>query len=360
MKFQKLFMLVIASGIVLQACKHKPAEEGNTKGVSVQTQEVSYVSTSKAYHYSGTVSSLKKSTLSTRIMGQIDKVLVNEGDHVTKGQLLVKLRSNDIVAQQSQVEANILAAKAAFTNAEADFNRITTLYESKSATKKELDDISTQYKMTKAQLTAAENARMQIKETLAYANIQAPYNGIITDKFINAGDMANPGMPLMAIEAPGEFEVTMRIPETEINIITKKDAVEVKLKNSNEVIPGIISHISPSSRLSGAQFEARILLQATDTQKSLIRSGMFANISLNKGMEDKILIANDLIINKGQLSGVWTVSESGTALLRWVQLGKKYNDQTEVLAGLSKGDKLIIQSNERLYDGLHISASNKQ
>lgn len=357
MNFKKLIMLFIASGIILQGCKDTPVENKKKNEISVTTQDVTLSNIKKQYNYSGTVSSLKKSTLSTRIMGQIDKVLVNEGDVVSKGQLLISLRSNDISAQKSQVEANILAAEAGFKNAESDYKRITSLFESKSATQKELDDITTHYKMAKAQLTAAKKAKIQVEETLAYANIKAPYSGVITDKFVDAGDMANPGMPLLAIEAPGLFEVITRVPETEVNIVEKDDAVSVKLKNSEEIINGVISHISPSSRFSGAQFEARILLLPTPEQKDLIRSGMFANVSLKKGNDKKILVDNKLIVNRGQLTGIWTVGTSGSALLKWVQLGKKYAHQTEILSGISTGDKLILKSDTRLYDGLLLTVN---
>ncbi len=356
MKIQKIAIIFIAAGLLMQSCGNSSEEQTKADGAKISTQNVDMANISKTYHYSGKVSSLKKSTLSTRIMGQIDQVFVHEGDQVQKGKLLVSLRSNDIDAQKSQVEANIIAAEAAYKNAEADYNRISSLFESKSATQKELDDITTHYQMAKAQLTSAKKAKVQVEETLAYANIRAPYSGVITDRFADSGDMANPGMPLIAIESPDQFEVITRIPETEVNIVEAEDAVKVELKNSKEIIKGKITHISPSSRFSGAQFEARVLLQPTDAQKKLIRSGMFANISLQKGEVSKILIADNLIVNRGQLTGVWTVSQSGSALLRWVQLGKKYNGQTEVLSGLSEGDQLIINSEERLYDGLIVKA----
>ncbi len=356
MKLQKIAIIFIATGLFISSCGNSSEEQTKTSGVKISTQEVSLVNIAKTYHYSGTVSSLKKSTLSTRIMGQIDQILVHEGDQVQKGQLLISLRSNDIDAQKSQVEANIIAAEAAFKNAETDYKRISSLFESKSATQKELDDITTHYQMAKAQLTAAKKAKIQVEETLAYANIRAPYSGVITDKFVDSGDMANPGMPLLAIESPDQFEVITRIPESEVNIVAPDDVVSVELKNSDKIIKGKVTHISPSSRFSGAQFEARVLLQPTDDQKELIRSGMFANIALAKGKDSKILVADNLIVNRGQLTGIWTVSQTGSALLRWVQLGKQYNGQTEVLSGLSQGDQLIIKSNERLYDGLLVKA----
>ncbi len=348
-------MLSLTVGLLFQSCGSEKKQNETSQAVPVKAETVSSVKVPKTYYYSGSVSSLKKSTLSTRIMGQIDQVLVNEGDKVKQGQLLVSIKSNDIIAQKSQVESNIIAAKAAYKNAESDYKRITALFESKSATQKELDDITTHYQMTKAQLEAAKKAKVQVEENLTYANISAPYDGVITDRFVDAGDMANPGMPLVAIESPGKFEVITRIPESEVNMVKKNDTVYVELKSAKDKIAGVITHVSPSSRFSGAQFEARIILQPTDAQKQWIRSGMFANVIMEKGTTHKILVPTNLIINRGQLTGVWTVGETGNALLRWVRLGKVFEDKTEVLAGLSENDKLITGSDSRLYDGMLVS-----
>lgn len=352
MNFYKFFMLALATGLLLASCGNKNQKETQETGVPAKATNITASVVPKTYQYSGNVASVKKSTLSTRIMGQIENVYAHKGDEVKKGQLLLAIRSNDILAKKSQVEANILEITAAYKNAEADFNRINALYSTQSATKKELDDITTHFNMMKAKLKAAQKAKAEIEEMMTYANIRAPYAGVITNRFVDAGDMANPGMPLLAIEAPGQFEVITRIPESEIHLVNHGDTVKVMLKNSKESITGIVSRVSTSSRLSGAQFETSVQLLPSPEQKKFIRSGMFAQVKLNKGVDEKIMVSKDLIINRGQLTGIWTVSGDNQALMRWVRLGKMDNDQVEVLSGLSEGDRLITECNERLYDGL--------
>nr|WP_319399418.1 efflux RND transporter periplasmic adaptor subunit [uncultured Carboxylicivirga sp.] len=351
----KTFLLLMGAVILLHSCSSESAKNNNKQAVASKTITIKADKVAKMYTFSGTVSSVKKSTLSTRIMGQIEKVLVHEGDRVQKGQLLVALKSNDIIAKKSQVEANIAAAKASFENAKTDYNRIKSLFESKSATQKELDDITTHYLMAKAQLTAAKEAKIQVEETLNYADIKAPYDGVITDRFIDGGDMANPGMPLIAIESPSKFEVITRVPESEINLIEKADSVKVQLNHSTQNIKGYVARVSPSSRFSGSQFEARVILEPTKEQLSIIRSGVFAKVELAKGSEEKILVPTNLIVNRGQLNGIWSVSASGHAILRWVQLGETRGNKTEIISGLSTGDQLILESKSRLYDGLLLS-----
>ncbi len=355
MKSINLLIVVIVIGLFSASCGSSSSNNNQqTKGINAKAEALKLSVVPKKFHYTGTVSSVNQSTLSTRIMGQISKVLVHEGDLVKKGQLLISIRSNDIQAKQKQVEANIIQAKAAYKHAEDDYKRIQVLHESKSATQKELDDITVHYAMTKAQLAAAEKAKEEVAEMLSYADIRAPYDGVVTQKFVDAGDMANPGMPLLAVEAPGLFDVHARIPESEIYKVEKGDQVEVKIDACEEEIKGVIARVSPSSRFSGSQFDAVITLMPDEAQKAAIRSGVFAHVNHLKGQESKLLVPLSSIVERGQLNGVWTVSLSDQALLRWVRLGKTYDDKIEVLSGLKEGSKLVIDAEGRLFDGANL------
>lgn len=355
MKSLNLLIAAVIVAMLAQSCGRNNADNTQaTETVKVNAESIQLTTVPKKFHYTGTVSSVNQSTLSTRLMGQISKVMVNEGDAVTKGQLLVSIRSNDIQAKQKQVEANIIQAKAAYKHASDDFNRIQTLRNSNSATQKELDDITVHLEMTKAQLEAAKKAKDEVLEMLSYADIRAPYNGVITQKFVDGGDMANPGMPLLAIEAPGLFEVIAKVPESEIYKVEKGDEVEVMIDACEQKIKGHISHISPSSRFSGSQFDARISLMPTDKQVQAIRSGVFAHVNHLKGEEQKLLVPSSMVVERGQLKGVWTVSQANQALLRWVRLGKSFDNQIEVLSGLSEGNKLIVSAEGRLFDGAQL------
>ncbi|MCG8580142.1 MAG: efflux RND transporter periplasmic adaptor subunit [Bacteroidales bacterium] len=352
MKTLKLTIAALVIAYLTQACGGASSEsENQQEAVKANVQVVKLTTVPKKHHYTGTVSSVNQSTLSTRIMGQINQVLVHEGDAVQKGQLLVSIRSNDIQAKQKQVEANIIQAKAAYKHAKDDYQRIQTLRNSNSATQKELDDITVHYEMTKAQLEAAQKAKEEVTEMLSYANIRAPYSGVITQRFVDGGDMANPGMPLLAIEAPGLFEVIAKIPESDVYKLDKGDAVEVMIDACEMPVKGTVARISPSSRFSGSQFDARISLNPDAKQKDAIRSGIFAHVNHLKGEEKKLLVASSSIVERGQLKGLWTVSQSNQALLRWVRLGTTYGDKTEVLSGLNEGNQVVISAEGRLYDG---------
>ena len=89
----------------------------------------------------------------------------------------------------------------------------------------------------KARLEAAKQMKNEVQAQFSYANIRAPFNGVVSNKFINEGDMANPGMPLLEVESPGEFQVIAMVPESEISQIKQNSEVKVLIKSLNKTVP---------------------------------------------------------------------------------------------------------------------------
>lgn len=304
---------------------------------------------------SGKIQSVNSADLSTRIMGFVTKVYVNVGDKVNKGQLLVSINNTDLQAQSAQVNASITEATVAFNNTQKDYNRFKNLFADNSASQKELDDITAQYEMAKARLEAAKQMKNEVNAQFAYSNITAPFSGIITSKTVKEGDMANPGMSLISLEAPGKFEVVTRVPESEISKIKSGIDVDVVVKSINKTIKGKVIEVSTSAKNTGGQYLVKVALDKTETN---ILSGMVTSVQFPIARQTKtglVLISSESIVTNGQLSGIYTVSESNTALLRWLRLGKTYGDQIEVLSGLSSNETYIISADGKLYNGAKIT-----
>lgn len=306
---------------------------------------------------SGKIQAVESADLSTRIMGYVNKVHVNIGDEVKKGQLLVSINNSDLQAKQAQINANITEATAAFKNAQKDYNRYKNLFANNSASQKEMDDMTVHFEMAKARLEGANQMKNEINAQFAYSNITAPFSGIITSRNIEAGQMANPGMLLISLENPKNFEVMAMIPETEISEITKGSEVTVLVNAINKSLKGHVSEISTSAKNTGGQYLVKINLAKTDIN---ILSGMFATVQFpveRKSKSDLIVIPTEAIITKGQLSGLYTVSQSNTALLRWLRLGRTFGNQVEVLSGLNSDETYIISADGKLFNGVKVNPS---
>ena len=336
----------------------KEAVSNNTDPIPVTVAKIASFENNMPLIVSGTIKAVNTANLSTRLMGYVERIKVKVGDKVTKGQILLSINNNDLQAKKAQINAGILEAKAVFEIAEKDFERYTNLYKENSASQKELDDVKANYNMAKARLESARQMKNEINSQFAYTNIHAPFNGVVTAKFINKGDLANPGMPLLAIESPNSFEVVARVPETSISKISKGEEVDVIVSSIDISLKGIITEVSTSSSHSGGQYLVKI---AIETPNEKIRSGMFATVQLPNTstefskLERTIMIPKDAIITNGQLSGVYTVSQQNTAVLRWLRIGKSIGDQVEVLSGLTTNETYIRSSEEKLYNGAKIS-----
>ena len=212
------------------------------------------------------------------------------------------------------------------------------------------------FEIAKARLEAANQMKNEVNSQFAYSNITAPFNGVITSKNIEAGDMANPGISLISIEAPGKFEVIAMVPESEISQIKKGTEVDVVVKSINTTLKGKVIEVSTSAKNTGSQYLVKVALQKTDAP---ILSGMFATVQFpitKKAMASSIvLIPTEAIVTRGQLSGIYTPSQSNTAILRWLRLGRVFGDNVEVLSGLSADELYIISAEGKLFNGARIS-----
>ena len=210
----------------------------------------------------------------------------------------------------------------------------------------------------KARLEAANQMRNEVNAQFAYSNITAPFAGVITSKTVREGDMANPGQHLISVEAPGDFEVMAMVPETEISQINVGVKVAVLVKSINQTLNGKVTEVSSSATNTGGQYLVKVAL---DKIKSHILSGMFVTVQFpvkKQSKTDMVLIPTEALVTKGQLSGIYTVSQSNTAILRWLRLGRTYGDQVEVLSGLTAEEGYIVSAEGKLYNGAKIISSS--
>ena len=348
-------IIAIATLLIVASCGKDKATTTDNRTVVNVTVNTPLLQEGTFLTASGKIETVQNANISTRMMGFVNSVPVKVGQKVIKGQLLISINNTDISAQKAQVDASIVEATVALNNAEKDYTRYKALFAQNSASQKEIDDMTANYEMAKARLESAKQMKNQVNAQLSYTNITAPFSGVITGKYINVGDMANPGMPLLSIEAPGAFQVVTSVPESEITKIHNQTNVNVLVKSTNQLLKGKVTEVSASTKNSGGQYFVKVALDKTDTK---LLSGMFASVyfPLETSVENPpILIPVSALVNRGELSGVYVVSQQNTALLRWLRLGTVYGDNIEVLSGLSPEDQYILSSESKLVNGAKLN-----
>ncbi|HET7119126.1 MAG TPA: efflux RND transporter periplasmic adaptor subunit [Hanamia sp.] len=335
----------------------KTIEMAKVPAVEVKVENP-LINTDNSIAVTGQVESAQSANISTRVMGYITGIKVKVDDHVSKGQLLVTISNDDILAKRAQADAALSGARASLASAEKDNQRFATLYKQKSATAKELDNATLQYQAATAGVESALQMKAEANAMLAYTNITAPFSGVVAQKLADAGSMANPGMPILILEQNKNLRVSAVIPETEIDRVKLKSIATISIKSIDKTFTGDVTEISPSSMGTGGQFVVKISVPQ-EFQNGL-NAGMYANVVITTASKsasttnEMVLIPSSAINHIGQLDALYTVSSENKALLRYVRLGKTYGNNVEVLSGLNKHESFIASAEGKLYNGVPI------
>lgn len=345
-----LFAITLLSGC---SSDDTTATEQNAVEVELRTAEAS--TTQSGMVFPAKVESNNQANLSTIVMGTVTSAPVTVGDRVEEGDLLVRIKDDQIRAQKSQIEANMVQAKANLDNTEINYNRIKNLYAEESATSKELDDISTMYEIAKANMEALEARLNEVNEMLSYTVIRAPFSGIVSGKFVSEGDMASPGHPLVSVADPGSVKITATVAENQISNLEEGSNVSVSISSAGmSDVPARLTAISEAGNPMSRQFSIEAVIDDAEIINKL-KVGMFAQIRVNNDETESLTIPADAIVERGQLTGIYTISDSDRAVLRWVRLGERSGDLVEVITGLKPGEQFVYAPGQSIRQGQLLS-----
>ena len=348
-----IFLAISISLMMSCSEKEQSTAQKEEPVIDVKTQKVNAV-TQNQVTASGKVESVSSSMITTRQSGYVDQVNVKVGEKVKKGQTLIQLDDSNLQAKRSQVKSNINTAKTAFENAKKDLERYENLKANNSVSKKEFEQIKLQYDNAQSNLEAARQQLNSIESELNYVNIKAPFDGVVTNKFIKAGNLAMPGKPLLNINGSDQYEVISKVGEEQVNQISEGQEVNVYISSVDVELKGKVTEVSSSSAVSGGQYMVKINIPMNDK----IKPGMYAEVKIqseNESISQELMIPSSALIYTNDLVGVYTVSKSNTAILRWLKIGNKQADQVEVLSGLNQDDSVIVEADGKLYNGAKIS-----
>jgi RND family efflux transporter MFP subunit len=348
-------LLFIIVSLIAVSCRSGSSQPENTP-LTVHAERLVPIAAPTSYSYPGTIEGHRRITLSTKIMGQVSSFPLEEGSSVMQGQVIAKIRSGDLEAKRSQIQASKEEAAAAFRNIETNYKRMKALYERKSATQKEFDDITMAYDIAKSKVATTEQMDKEISDMLGYATITSPISGSIVAKFMQEGDMASPGMPIVAVEDARTLDVRLSVPESEVHLFKRGDRVIVNVDalGRDVKLSGIVDEVNQAGDPMTRQFHVKVRLSPSN--EVALKSGMYATVILEAGeTRSTIAVPASYLVRRGELDGVFTVDKANEALLRWVRTGKQLaNGRVEILSGLSAGEFVVTSVDDRLRDGMTV------
>jgi RND family efflux transporter MFP subunit len=339
-----IFMMVWLSGTfhrnIIRPGKVEAAE-ASAAGVPFYT--VSSLMAPQVAEAVGTVQPQLKTTVSARVTANVVELPVAAGQHVRKGQLLVRLDDRDLQAKLQQAREALRRAEATRDLAQADYERDKGLYEKAVIPKSEFDITNMRLKTSTADVAGLQQAHHDAEVTLGYTVIRSPYDGVVIDKLSDVGDLAAPGKPLLTMYESGRLWLEAAVPEEQAGEIHIGKSYQVRLDSLDKVMSGRLVEIVPSADSSSRTITARVTIPQTEG----VFPGLFGRVLIPVGERQQVAIPDAAILRVGQLAMV-DVEEAGTLRRRSVQVGRQLGDQIEILSGLVPGEKVSLAPRKEL------------
>ncbi len=347
---RKIFTVILAGGLLLASCAPKDKKIGaaapgadSVSAIPVRVMTVAQTKISRTVDYTATIQAYEEVNMAPSTPGRVDKIYVEVGDRVQKGQKL-------FLMDRTQYFAN----KIQLANLEKDLSRLDTLLKVGSVKEQLYDQTKAQYEVMKT------NVEFMETNTL----LEAPFSGLITGKYLEEGELYS-GAPGMS----GKSAVVTIMQINPVKIIASiSEQYFPLIKNGMKA--SIVADVYPGKEFDGSIFRVHPTIDAMSrafmaeirisNNSELLRPGMFARVFIDMGEVDALVVpASSVLMQEGTNDRFIFVVENGIASRRLVKLGQRFDDRFQISAGeLKPGESLVIDGQARLSNGQKVEIVN--
>lgn len=340
-------LVLLAALVLLSGCNdRKAAAPPDAERVHFPTVTAQLVDMPIVASVPGSVVSDSRIDLSSRVIGYIKRLEVREGDKVAKGQVLVQIDPNDIDQAIKQAQASAAAARDDLDDATRDVEKYEKLSDQGFVPAETLRKSKVRREIARSTLARAESALAQASAQLTYADIASPADGVVVARSHNPGEMATTGVPILTIEPRESLVLRIFVPESQVARIDVGMAVDASVDTLADSLSGTVIRVVPAGDPTTRRYQVDVSLAGAPP----LMPGMFGRVGFDLGHTPALAAPTVAIARRGGLDGVFVVTE-GVARFRWVRLGRVWNDQTEVVSGLSAGERIVAKPDASLREG---------
>ncbi|MCM1109010.1 MAG: efflux RND transporter periplasmic adaptor subunit [Clostridium sp.] len=330
-----MHMLALASlAVALAACSGKkeetaaPRQEEKPK-VRLALSEVREVP--QIEEYTATVESDVRNNISSNSALRIEKIHVEVGDPVRKGQTLVQMDASGLHQLKLQIE-----------NQRVEFNRIDELYKVGGASKAEWDNIKTQLDVNET----------MYNNMLVNTRLVSPINGVVTARNYDDGDMAGAN-PILTVETLSPVKMTIHVSETWYPRVKTGMPVDVRLDTyGDERFAGKVSIVYPTIDPVSHTFPVEITLANADRR---VRPGMFARATITYGVAERTVVPDEAVVKQmGAGDRYVYVYADGKVTHNKVEVGRRLGAEYEIVSGVPAGAQVVVAGQNKLADGIGV------
>jgi RND family efflux transporter MFP subunit len=346
MKYLRTIQAILAGGLILTACSSNKGNDPAASGIAqasektavpVRVTTLAKTKISRTIDYTATVLPFEEVNMAPATPGRIEKIYVENGDRVSKGDQLFLMDRSQLYQLKLQL-----------ASLEKDLSRLDTLLATGSAKQQQYDQMKTQYDVTKTNVDFME------ENTL----LKAPFSGIITGKYFEDGEMYS-GTPttttgrsaVVTLMQVNPLKVEVAVSEQYYPLVKRGMKASITADvYSDQVFTGTVFRKAPTVSSATRTFIAEIELP---NRNDLLKPGMFVRVSMDLGeVETFVVPAASVLMQEGTNIRYVFTEEQGIAKRVEVTIGKRFDDQLEVISdNLSEGSRLVTEGQSKLLNG---------
>ncbi|SFH15379.1 RND family efflux transporter, MFP subunit [Desulfotomaculum arcticum] len=371
MKKFTILLLVMLFSSLLNGCGSKQPPIAEESSIPVEVMKLAKTEMKMNYSTSGQISSSSETTVAPKVSGRVAAVKVKLGAQVKKGQVLFQIDSKEASNQLTEAEASLGIAKTSYDmadqalrDAQADYDRKQTLFESNVISTYDLEQANTALVNAKLNLEQARQQMNQTNATLSSAqenladySVAAPMDGLVGEINIESGEMVSSQTNAAVIVSIDTVKVEASIPESIVNELRPGSVVSVTIDSLNKSVEGTLTTIAPKADSDTMGYPVEISVANPSGE---IKPGMTAKIELITGnLKNIFALPVDAVIEQDGQHIVYIV-ENNQAKEVSVKTGVTNDTLIEITDGLKEGQSIIVEGNRLLSDGQQVRVVKTQ
>ncbi|MEO7062196.1 MAG: efflux RND transporter periplasmic adaptor subunit [Dokdonella sp.] len=326
--------------VALAACSSKtPPQAANMPPPALESSTLHAQALPTEQTWDGVIEAVNQVVIAAQTNARVLELPYDVNDTVAKGAVLVRFSDVEQKSARGAAQAQIASAQAAYTEAVASYDRFAAMYPKGFVAKAQLDQERARRDSAHAALQSARAQLGQIGQQLDYTVLRAPYAGIITRRYVQVGEAVQAGpptpQPLIALASLHDLRVTVQVPQSAVAAIREFNAAEIVLDDGRRVAAAkvtVFPYADPDTHSSSVRLEL-------PRDVSGLYPGMTVKVAFANGNEKRLLLPDSALVRRGELVGVYVLSEHAVAL-RQVRTGSRYGDKIEMLSGIEDGERI--------------------
>jgi membrane fusion protein (multidrug efflux system) len=305
----------------------------------------------------GSIEPERRADLRAEVSAVVLAVLKENGDPVKRGDLLVRLDQTSIRDSLTAADASLRAAEQAYEQAERQFQRMSTLRQTGVVSTQQVEDVEIRRNTAQSDRAAARTRVVTARQQLERTEVRAPFDGIVSDRKVSAGDTAAIGKELLKVIDPSSLRFEGLVSADSIGAVKVGQHVWFKIHGfATEDFTGVVTRVNPAANVTTRQVE--VLVAFDDAKKQPNVAGLYGEGRVETQSSAMLSLPSASIVREGDSSFAWRV-KGGKLSKVPVTLGDR-DARTGAVAlrgGLAEGDKVLRYPNATLSDGQEVQTA---